>query len=57
MRIASPKGNRIALYPDAFTNREALVKTLGHERIHIYQAKTFGTAKDTDLLMEFEKAA
>lgn len=53
----SPKGNRIDLYPDAFTNREALVKTLGHERTHIYQAKTFGPAKDTDLLMDFERAA
>ncbi|MEN6314097.1 MAG: RHS repeat-associated core domain-containing protein [Clostridiaceae bacterium] len=54
---ASPKGNRIDLYPDAFTNREALVKTLGHERTHIYQAKTFGPVKDTDLLMDFERAA
>lgn len=54
---ASPKGNVIELYPDAFTNTESLVKTLGHERTHIYQVKTFGPAVDTTTLIEFEKGA
>jgi hypothetical protein len=54
---ASPRGNVIELYPDAFTNTESLVKTLGHERTHIYQVKTFGSAVDTTTLIEFEKGA
>ncbi|WGV59198.1 DUF4280 domain-containing protein [Brevibacillus brevis] len=54
---ADPKGNRIILYPDAFSNKEDLVKTLGHERIHIYQTKTFGKPQDHEMLLEFEKGA
>ncbi|NQF15106.1 DUF4280 domain-containing protein [Brevibacillus sp. HB1.3] len=54
---ADPKGNRIILYPDAFSNKENLVKTLGHERIHIYQTKTFGKPEDHEMLLEFEKGA
>jgi RHS repeat-associated protein len=52
-----PKGNIVDLYPDAFQNAESLVKTLGHERIHVYQVKTFGVAKDSRLLGLFETAA
>ncbi|WP_244869187.1 hypothetical protein [Paenibacillus lactis] len=54
---ADPKGNRILLYPDAFSSKENLVKTLGHERIHIYQTKTFGKPLDYEMLIEFEKGA
>lgn len=52
-----PSGERIQLYPDAFSSREELVKTIGHERIHCEQIKLFGAAKDDDELHSFEKAA
>jgi hypothetical protein len=54
---ASPKGNVIELYPDAFTDTETLVKTIGHERTHIYQVKTFGPATNSSSLMDFEQGA
>ncbi|MBG9793496.1 hypothetical protein ABD76_13620 [Paenibacillus dendritiformis] len=54
---ADPKGNRIILYPDAFSSKENLIKTLGHERIHIYQTKIFGKPQDHEMLLEFEKGA
>ncbi|MEI2282736.1 WXG100 family type VII secretion target [Paenibacillus polysaccharolyticus] len=54
---ADPKGNRIVLYPDAFSSKENLVKTLGHERIHIYQTKIFGKPHDPETLLEYEKGA
>lgn len=37
----TPKGG-IELYPNAFSDIETLVKTLGHERTHVYQIKSFG---------------
>jgi len=37
----TPKGE-IELYPNAFSDIETLVKTLGHERTHVYQVKSFG---------------
>ena len=52
-----PNGKMVALYPDAFTDMESLVKTLGHERIHVYQNKTLGIALDTDIAIAYEKAA
>ncbi|MFB5678420.1 hypothetical protein ACE3NQ_23480 [Paenibacillus terreus] len=54
---ADPKGNKIILYPDAFSDKENLVKTLGHERIHIYQTKVFGKPQGQEMLLEFEKGA
>ena len=36
-----PDGS-IDLYPDAFTNTEQLVKTLGHERTHTMQIDLYG---------------
>ncbi|MDR6226826.1 pre-toxin TG domain-containing protein [Desmospora profundinema] len=54
---ANPNGKEIQLYPDAFNSREILVKTIGHERMHIYQTKTFGKPKDKDMLIEFENGA
>ena len=50
-------GETITLYPDAFTDTETLVKTLGHERVHIYQVSVFGKATSTEILAEYEKAA
>lgn len=54
---ASPDGKTITLYPDAFTNKESLIKTIGHERTHVYQVKTFGTANDAETLRLFENGA
>ena len=50
-------GKTINMYPDAFTDIETLVKTLGHERMHVYQVSVFGKATSTEILKEFEKAA
>lgn len=50
-------GKTITLYPDAFTDIETLAKTLGHERMHVYQVSVFGKATSTEILTEFEKAA
>lgn len=53
---ASPKGT-ITLYPDAFRNTEALVRTLGHERTHLMQFKIFGQARDVAEGVLNERAA
>jgi hypothetical protein len=37
-----PYGEVIILFPRAFESEEQLVRTLGHERIHAYQAQVFG---------------
>lgn len=50
-------GKTITWYPDAFTDTETIVKTLGHERVHIYQVSVFGKATSTEILIEYEKAA
>ncbi|MBQ8569341.1 MAG: phage minor capsid protein [Oscillospiraceae bacterium] len=50
-------GRKIQLYPDAFSSRENLVKTLGHERIHCEQIKLFGQAKNNEELNDYERAA
>lgn len=52
-----PDGKTVILYPDAFRDRENLVKTIGHERIHCEQIKLFGQAKNTQELKEYENAA
>ena len=52
----TPDAKTIELYPKAFTNKEELIKTLGHERIHVYQRKVFGTPDSTQLL-QMERAA
>ncbi len=52
----TPDSKTIELYPKAFTNKEELIKTLGHERIHVYQRKVFGTPDSTQLL-RMERAA
>lgn len=52
-----PGGRAIHLYPDAFSNREQLVRTLGHERTHVFQEGLYGTPTDSIRLREFERAA
>jgi YD repeat-containing protein len=37
-----PNGKSIDLYPDAFSSPEELVRTIAHERMHVYQTRTFG---------------
>ncbi len=52
-----PNGKFIDVYPDAFSSSEALVRTLGHERMHIYQTRTFGPPQSAVDLRLNEKAA
>lgn len=52
-----PNGKKVTLYPDAFSSKELLVKTLGHERMHVYQFKTFGTPQTDAIGRMFENAA
>lgn len=52
-----PDGKKVQLYPDAFSSRENLVKTLGHERVHCEQIKLFGKARDFAELTSYEKGA
>ncbi|EUJ36756.1 hypothetical protein PWEIH_11355 [Listeria weihenstephanensis FSL R9-0317] len=54
---AVPKGNSIELYPRAFTDKENLIMTLGHERMHVYQIKTFGAPDNSRMLGLYEKGA
>ena len=44
------------LYPNAFRNEEELVKTLGHERTHVWQVKTHGYPTDAERQL-YEDAA
>ena len=52
----TPKGV-IELYPNAFTDEETLVTTLGHERTHVYQVHTFGSPTSSAELSLNEEAA
>ena len=52
-----PNGKKVQLFPDAFSSREELVKTIGHERIHCNQVQLFGEVKTIDELREYERAA
>lgn len=51
----NPNLKEIQLYPDAFTDREQLVKTLGHERIHVEQVRVWGIAKTHEDAIYYEK--
>lgn len=51
----NPNMKEVQLYPDAFKSREELVKTLGHERVHMEQLKLFGPAKNHDEALYFER--
>ena len=54
---AHPNGKQIDLYLDAFSSPDTLIRTLGHERTHAFQFKTFGPAKDSVMSGRFEDAA
>ena len=53
----NPNGKEVQLYPDAFMSREELVKTLGHEKVHLDQLKRYGPTNDTELAALYEKEA
>ena len=47
MGVTNDRGTGVNLFPDAFRSREQLVKTLGHERIHVEQIRLWGGTHDT----------
>lgn len=53
----SDDGKTIYIYPDAFVSREQLVKTIGHENIHLKQIRENGKVKSTEELFEREREA
>lgn len=53
----SNDGKVVTLYPDAFMNREQLVKTIGHEQIHLKQVKDNGIIKTHEELILREREA
>ncbi|WP_280923527.1 RHS repeat-associated core domain-containing protein, partial [Streptomyces palmae] len=50
-------GRVITLYPDAFSSVENLVKTIGHERMHVMQIDLYGRPKDLTQEGAWERAA
>ncbi|WP_234329535.1 MULTISPECIES: RHS repeat domain-containing protein [unclassified Streptomyces] len=52
----SPDGT-ITLYPDAFRSEEDLVRTIGHERMHVMQAEIFGSTPSLEEERAWERAA
>lgn len=50
-------GSVVTFYPDAFIDKETLVKTIGHEKIHLNQVKHYGIATDSEELHRREKEA
>ena len=57
MGYTPPDGSGIHLYPAAFTNREQLVKTIGHEFTHLLQTRERGIVRSTEELIEREREA
>lgn len=53
----NPNMKEVQLYPDAFMSREELVKTIGHEKVHLEQLEKYGPTNDTLLGNEYEKEA
>lgn len=51
----TPDANTITLYPDAFESTTTLRQTLGHERTHIYQKRTFGDTDDPVAVQQYER--
>jgi hypothetical protein len=45
------------LYPNAFKNEEELVKTLGHERTHVWQVRTYGYPDEDAMARRMEDGA
>ncbi|MCH5676425.1 RHS repeat-associated core domain-containing protein [Streptomyces gilvus] len=52
----SPDGT-ITLYPDAFSSMEDLVRTIGHERMHVMQIGLYGSASSLEQESAWERAA
>jgi hypothetical protein len=52
----SPDGT-IGLYPDAFGSEEDLVRTIGHERMHVMQIGLYGPASPLEQEAAWERAA
>ena len=50
----SDDGRVITLYPDAFADREELVKTIGHENTHLQQVRKDGNVKSIEELQHLE---
>lgn len=57
MGYTFPDGSAIQLYPAAFTNREQLVKTIGHEYIHLKQTLERGRIESMEELLNRESEA
>ena len=53
----SDDGKVITLYPDAFKNREELVKTICHENVHLQQVRKYGKVESIEELSKREKEA
>lgn len=53
----NPNGKEVQLYPDAFMSREELVKTIGHEKVHLDQLKKYGPTNDANQGGIYEKEA
>lgn len=53
----SDDGKTITLYPDAFKDREQLVKTIGHENVHLQQVRANGKVNTIEELLKREEEA
>ena len=53
----SQDGKSVHLYPDAFRDREQLVKTIGHERKHVDQVRALGRVKNDEESSRREREA
>lgn len=52
-----PDGRRITLYPDAFEDREQLLRTIVHELVHVRQVRAAGAPQDSVDLARREREA
>ncbi len=57
MGYTYPDGSVIQLYPAAFSSREELIKTLGHEFTHLKQVRESGTIQSVEELTRREREA
>ena len=53
----NPNRKEVQFYPDAFMSREELVKTIGHEKVHLDQLEKYGPTNDTAQSNLYEKEA
>jgi YD repeat-containing protein len=57
LATTSADGKTITLLPKAFTDTETLVKTLGHERQHVFQRQLYGRDASPSVMSSWEDAA